>query len=632
MKLKKVLIYNFRSIKKAEIDFSENPRVLVGMNEAGKTNILHALRLIDDQFSIQNQDIRETSLEKERIDEAYIKFLFEFEEEEIKDIYQQIKKEILMRDEKSKLFKKGNQEYCNLYELIKLEFNSGVYKIDLLEEDKSAKYFGVEDVDLIKEFRKPKPNVNYTFTHPQIGSINISQFKLINYSEFKPQINEQYLDTATFEDFEDLISEKIIEKIEEKLPDVIYWEYKDEYLLPPSISIDEFVRDLNTCIPLKNLFLIANIKESEISKYITTGRRNFNTFRSRLNKIAEAATKFFRKAWPEYKTIKFNLYPTETQIKCGVEEKNIWDFQRRSDGFKRFVSLLLSLSIPSESGLLNNALILIDDADTNLHPSGAKYLMKQLKKIAKNNYVVYATHSIFMIDRENIQRHYIVSKKNEITLIEEATEETFCDDEVLYKALGASVYEILNEKNILFEGWTDKKLFFTSLEKFKKYEKFFKKIGISHAGGVRTIKNVVPLLEMGNRKCLIISDADKPAIEAQKEHNENKRWGVWKTYNDLSEKIYAEDFIKEEILNEKLKKVLKDFNIELKEDDFKFPQNNRIFALKEFLKNHGSIPKEKIKDIIKKFKEFVFDELKPQEIEDSYLGILEKIKKEINKL
>ena len=48
MKLEKIKIVNFRSIKDLDIDFYNNSRVLVGINEAGKSNILKAAALLSD--------------------------------------------------------------------------------------------------------------------------------------------------------------------------------------------------------------------------------------------------------------------------------------------------------------------------------------------------------------------------------------------------------------------------------------------------------------------------------------------------------------------------------------------------------------------------------------------------------
>jgi len=53
MKLKHIDIDNFRSIKDSSIFFNDYPcRILIGMNETGKTNILKAIRTLDNSYNI----------------------------------------------------------------------------------------------------------------------------------------------------------------------------------------------------------------------------------------------------------------------------------------------------------------------------------------------------------------------------------------------------------------------------------------------------------------------------------------------------------------------------------------------------------------------------------------------------
>ena len=59
MELEKVILFNFRSIKYVSIDFNHKCRILVGINESGKTNILKALSLLSEEAPISKDDIRE---------------------------------------------------------------------------------------------------------------------------------------------------------------------------------------------------------------------------------------------------------------------------------------------------------------------------------------------------------------------------------------------------------------------------------------------------------------------------------------------------------------------------------------------------------------------------------------------
>ena len=102
-----------------------------------------------------------------------------------------------------------------------------------------------------------------------------------------------------------------------------------------------------------------------------------------------------------------------------IEEKDRmsekYDFNQRSDGFKHFFSILLNLSAENKTGQLKNNIILLDEPELHLHPSGQKYLRDELLKIAENNLVIYATHSIYMVDKLNIDRHLSIKKQEGIT-------------------------------------------------------------------------------------------------------------------------------------------------------------------------------------------------------------------------
>jgi len=637
MKIKEVQIKNFRSIENISINFKENPRVLVGINESGKTNILEALRLIGPEFQIQDTDIRMT--EKGPTEESEILFIFELEKNELEEVYEKVYKEILLDDPNIHVVK-VNKKLLNLKEFLSIHYNEGLYEIDIGNNKSRQANFRDFDkkIEYARDFKKPISGANFNFQNRKGETLNILNFRLIDKDSY-PKIPNEQLEEANVKILNNLIGNAITGIVNENLPKVVYWKYDDKYLLPPSISINSFTTNPESCLPLMYMFILAGIPKDKIAEKINeTRRRSPNYFRTLLYEIAKETTSYFKKAWPEYKNIKISLEPNGENIDCGIKgEKTIQDFKLRSDGFRRFVSILLFLSIPSEKRLLTNALILIDEADQSLHPSGCRYLMEQLIKIAKNNYVIYSTHSIFMIDRENIERHYMLEKKNEITIIKEANEENYRDEEVLYKALGASVYEILEEKNILFEGWRDKRLFEIAIKKDKGIQNFFKKIGISHAQGVKDVElnAFTSILELARRKLLIISDADNVAKERQKQFIQNKRWGKWTRYDKLfkfnQEKIItAEDFIKKETLIKVLKEILKKFKINI-ELDFNIPLSDRLAYIKNELSNKN-IKNELLKEIIKSFKDKLFINLEIEDIEENYFKFLKAFKEEIKNL
>jgi predicted ATPase len=206
------------------------------------------------------------------------------------------------------------------------------------------------------------------------------------------------------------------------------------------------------------MFGLAQYKD--IALAVADARARPNGLRNLLNRVADRATKHMHSVWKEYRGIRIELSPNGPNIEASIRDAfNLYDLHRRSDGFKRFVTFLLMVSARVKSKDLVNTVYLHDEPDTSLHPSGARYLRDELIKISKHNYVDFSTHSIFMVDRELLGRHLIVEKKGEVTSIREVDESNIVDEEVVYNALGHSIFEHLKPRNVIFEGWRDKRLF-----------------------------------------------------------------------------------------------------------------------------------------------------------------------------
>lgn len=249
---------------------------------------------------------------------------------------------------------------------------------------------------------------------------------------------------------------------------------------------------------------------------------------------------------------------------------------------------MISVNVKTDD--LTDTLLLIDEPEISLHPSGARYLREELIKISKTNYVVYSTHSIFMIDSGDISRHYIVKKKDEITTIEPAKDSNIADEEVLYNALGHSVFAVLKEKNLIFEGWNDKCLFSVALQgATTALKNKYKDFGMCHAKGVGTIKTITPMIELAQRECLIISDSDKPAKDQQKMYRQEKGFGEWKHYQDIDASLVAntgEDFIKNDFITKQVKAILVGSSMPVF-DQTVLSDKDKLASISKWLTNNG---------------------------------------------
>lgn len=107
MKLKKIFFDAYRSLENAEIDFSQNSCLgLVGINESGKTNVLSAIRILDEELDLTKKDSPRLSGTL-----PSIRFLFEVGDEDKKIVDDEFKKWL---SEKSLLDKEFQLENINL--------------------------------------------------------------------------------------------------------------------------------------------------------------------------------------------------------------------------------------------------------------------------------------------------------------------------------------------------------------------------------------------------------------------------------------------------------------------------------------------------------------------------------------
>jgi hypothetical protein len=445
-----------------------------------------------------------------------------------------------------------------------------------------------------------------------------------------------WLEPAETDDLVDLVGVLVTTQIKNQLPQVLFWQYSEKNLLPGSINLDDFVSDPDTCLPLKNMFALADV--SNIQKAVSDARAGSrNTLHNFFAKIAEKTTVHFRSVWKEHRSIVFELVPDGANLIAGVREKNRFDFSKRSDGFKRFVSFLLLISAKVKSGELSNTILLIDEPDISLHPSGARFLRDELIEISKTNHVIYSTHSIFMIDRESVDRHIIVTKKNEKTVISIANESNIVDEEVIYNAMGYSLFESLNQKNIIFEGWNDKRLFQVATKrlpsKYSGLSKVFAKTGICHARGVKDIRNITPVMELANRGCFIVSDSDEWAREKQLEHQKGDGYGVWKRYDELLEGdagiVTGEDFLEIAAFRPSINDTRSRYDLPGFDEALLEGQRGKLYSIGEWLRL-GGMAKDVREQEIRAIKKSVWAELSTNHIRDVYFEYLAALAKTLD--
>lgn len=630
MELIKADIVQFRSIAKETISFDPKLRILVGINESGKTNVLRALHLlskdskpkVSDERTVLSEEIEEGPLD------SYVDFFFNSSEEATET--EKLIKTRIYNSERKALFQKEGESFT--IRKISSTIQEVTYKIDISNE---KKYFNLnlpdyKDIVVTANLKAITDNCpeDFIFINTKKEEVKIKDYDFLFLSEAEIQnIDDNYIKDVSPKEIIKYIEKTIKETLEQNLPEVLFWEYSPDQLLQSSININDFIENPSICVPLENMFKLAKVENiSDILR--NKQKRGFTRLSNYLRNIAKINTKYFAQKWKEYDDIQFSLVPEGDNIRCRIDEKNSYEFEDRSDGFKRFVAFLLSISCRNHINTLKNALILVDEPDNGLHPSGVKYFRDELKAISQKNIVICSTHSIFMIDKNNIQRHIIVEKKDEITTMEVAKEGDIAKEEVIFQALKLSLYEILRETNILFEGWRDQALIEAAIRRNSDLSKFYKAIGIGHAQGASTFKNIVPTLELADRKVFIISDVDARALQEQKAYNEIRYKTPWYTYADIDasrKEITGEDFLSKSYVVKIANQLFKNKGIDLTIKENDLPDTDVLACIQRQLST--IMNKEYTHSAIKLIKEKLYSgKLEIKHIKQEYFDLLSSLK------
>ena len=380
MKLQSIAINNYRSIEEIHFPLSEIEQSytysLIGINESGKSSFLKAISLIGGIESI--------SFPQDFHDDLYpitINFEYNLAEEEL----------LLLQEE-------------------------------LLGKNFPADLFEEVSIQSVTVKAIIQPNTSVSLEKKVDFALNKNIYNSHTLSESTVMIKagapeEEDLDLKRY------LEENLLNFILTKFHSIVFWKSDPRFLITDPINLDSFSADPeNFSIPLKNCFELAGITDipTEISK-IKTNPAEKNNLQERLGDIV---TEHIKKIWPGHPIeIKFQI--DDTSVTFLVEDEGVKyktkTTAQRSDGFKQFVSFLLSVSAQNSNSQLTNTILLLDEPETHMHPQGQENLRDELINISKsklNNIVIFATHSNFMIDKSHLERSYRVHKKgNEKTQV-----------------------------------------------------------------------------------------------------------------------------------------------------------------------------------------------------------------------
>lgn len=459
MKVTSVRIESFRSIVDQTLAMHSNCLGLIGLNESGKSNVLCAIRTLNSSYKLKRSD-------KSKITNAKPSITFTF------DINEQEKQEI--RNNLEKWLADNTQ--VNFEDLFPkpATFKPAFAKTQTLSEKyemTSSEKITFGDVNCADLLFAAKDSGNETIEF-QYGNqtVTVGAARIIRHS-----LARTLPDGGIYVKLSDFyislfLKEAVTKVVRRYMPRVTYWEFDTKHLIPSEITYDELIaaEDIQDfSVPLYNIFCICDelniTDDEEIVEALKEWRQDSGKRRRDSDLINFAVNTHIKKVWPDYSQ-EISISLEETKMTVHFKDplspiKNYYEMVERSQGFKTFISFILTMAIDAEWN--PNHILVLDEPETHLHPSGVRFMRDELYKLAeKGNQVVFATHSIFMANRKKLDKHIIVVKEHEKTLLQPVTRNNLIQESVIYEALGTTVDEFsIRPFNIVFEGTLDRYIF-----------------------------------------------------------------------------------------------------------------------------------------------------------------------------
>lgn len=313
---------------------------------------------------------------------------------------------------------------------------------------------------------------------------------------------------------------------QEIYPKIEYFENED-LLIEPS-TIEELMGSDKKFETFRKLLVVGGCND-----FNDLNNPDINFVTTYLSNIEIKLNQIFKKHYKQDQSINIKIVPAlGNKLNLIVRDNSNKSFSinERSPGFQYYFSFLVNKLYSKKINKNRNNIILLDEPGNNLHPKGAKDLLKSFDDISENSQILYTTHNPFLAVRNSIDSLIFVNKSAEKgTKIDK---KPFLNKyQILRKELGIMLNDsfLIGDINLVVEGNTEK-LAFHRLFQFEKYRDL-EWMNIYNADGVSNIPQAVNYLGKNNLKLsgIVILDSDSQAddtknIRAYKDNLSERNW------------------------------------------------------------------------------------------------------------
>ena len=519
MKLKQFRVRNFKSVQDSGVIKCENITNLIGVNEAGKSNLLLALWKLNparngeiiftSDMPVEKLAEYRTNPEKHYFIDAEFKIIK-------KDLIEVLSNKFCMDDA---IFNDVlvSRNYAGKYSVKfpKLEENGITVKKIILDKvvdfktkvndlndagkgEDGFKESLIEKLDALISKIEMETNIStskYSKLKEEVNKIEKSDMET---SSINPHIDEFAEKVSMLDEIVNSCNEEeqsnIRELIIKNLPSFVYYanygNLDSEIYLPKVIkdfkSTKEHSEKFNAKIrTLKVLFDYVNLSPYEImemgqysyrikeygeiaeltDEQIKVGQEKTKEREVLLNSASTKLTKDFKEWWKQGDYI-FDLRADGEYFRIWVSDEKRparIPLEDRSTGLQWFLSFFMVFLVESKDSH-KNCVLLLDEAGTSLHPMAQKDLLNFFENLSITNQIITTTHSPFLVDVNHLERTKVVfvddkgyTKVSEDLRAGEKKKNATGAVYAVHAALGLSVSEgLLNGCNlVVVEGQSD---------------------------------------------------------------------------------------------------------------------------------------------------------------------------------
>lgn len=479
MQLESFTVKNFRSIKDTKCFLSSGITVLAGKNESGKTTILKALEMLNEDSEFKNTD---KPLNIEDNGKFFLQCIFQISDDEKQSCFSRMGETIETSSNEVIIDKSSESKTYGIKGSFVEEIKSKIIESNL-EKIRYANQQIMEINTMLKTGNIPTQISQIVENYPSDKDI-VAILQALQATEIfvttppHPQmltivarVQECMKTVAPIQEVAKKINALDYE-IVDLIPRVVLFSSFDD-ILPSEIPYSEFIIESTLKSKHKivhDLITLSKLDLAELVKTDKQGRANLT------NKGSKISSDLFGKYWNQG-PVEISFRVDEPSVLFFVQDRGketLYRPDQRSKGLQWFMSFFLRVTA---EGSQNN-LILIDEPGLYLHAKAQQDVLELLEEISKNNQVVFTTHSPYLIDANKLGRiRLIIRNKSEITEIQNNFNKG-ADIETLtpiITAIGLDITKGLafpNKMNIIIEGVSDYYYLQAMLQYLQKKEKF----------------------------------------------------------------------------------------------------------------------------------------------------------------